>query len=655
MGFLSFFHFRSLGAKLMAVCVWMGILPVIITGFLSFGKSQDTLLRMTGQSLRLMAENMARELDRNLYDRYRDLLMFTSHPQALEGMDSVTLLLDRLVKDSPYYELMLVTDEQGVIIGCNSHTSKGDPVDTQKVLQRRVNTEDWFVHCSKASPQSGEVYLGELTEDPLVAAATKTRGLSLNFATPIFDASGNLLRVWSSRISWPLVIDPVVDDIKKLGRNQGRTWQVNVISKEGIALEDPEPSALLALNLGQTNLKAAKELIAGRNGWNIEPNTRSHFPQLNGYAVTKGHDRFPGFGWGVMVRQYAAEAAQEANALRSFTLWVGCVAGILISGLAWWVGRSIARPMQTAVETLEKVAEGDLTQRLRVRSHDEVGRLSKALNRVVESFSRAIRGIDHRAVILAKAASDLSQVSRQLSDDADQTSSQANTASDAGGKVSLSVQNVAGATEQMAACLREISKNSGDAASVSVDAAREADKTTATMFKLQKSTEKIGEVISLINNVAQQTNLLALNASIEAARAGEAGQGFVVVANEVKELAKQTSEATDEIVEMIQTIQTDSESARYDIGRIADVIHQIRDFQNSIASAVEEESATTDEVSKNIAGTAHAAAEIARNVTGLAQNATRTKSRAADVEDASAELARLSSELRNLVRQFQYE
>jgi methyl-accepting chemotaxis protein len=179
--------------------------------------------------------------------------------------------------------------------------------------------------------------------------------------------------------------------------------------------------------------------------------------------------------------------------------------------------------------------------------------------------------------------------------------------------------------------------------------------TNQTIEKLGQSSAEIGQVIKVITSIAQQTNLLALNATIEAARAGEAGKGFAVVANEVKELAKETAKATEDISRKIEAIQADTKGAVSAIGQISGVIHQINDIQNTIASAVEEQSATTNEISRNLAEAAKGAIDITKNVAGVAEAARSTTAGAVDTQKSAQSLERMAAELQELVSQFKYE
>jgi methyl-accepting chemotaxis protein len=204
----------------------------------------------------------------------------------------------------------------------------------------------------------------------------------------------------------------------------------------------------------------------------------------------------------------------------------------------------------------------------------------------------------------------------------------------------------------MGASIKEIAKNATEAAKVATSAVKVAQTTTVTVSKLGDSSSEIGQVIKVITSIAQQTNLLALNATIEAARAGEAGKGFAVVANEVKELAKETARATEDISRKIEAIQTDTKAAVCAIASISGVIHQINDISSTIATAVQEQNATTNEMSRNVSEAAHGSGEITSNIGGVAEAAQGTTRGATDTQKASQQLVETSTQLRRLVEQF---
>ena len=256
------------------------------------------------------------------------------------------------------------------------------------------------------------------------------------------------------------------------------------------------------------------------------------------------------------------------------------------------------------------------------------------------------------AQFLASAAEELTANSQQMSANAEETSAQANVVSAAAEQVNRNLQTVSAGTEEMGASIREIAKNATEAAKISTSAVTMAQQTNQTVTKLGDSSTEIGQVIEVITSIAQQTNLLALNATIEAARAGEAGKGFAVVANEVKELAKETAKATEDISRKIEGIQTDTKGAVDAIASITSVINEVNSISSTIATAVEEQNATTNEMARNLGEAARGSGEIVKNISGVAEAAQSTTRGATDTQKAAAELAKTATNLREVVARF---
>ncbi|MBC7928597.1 MAG: PAS domain-containing methyl-accepting chemotaxis protein [Bryobacteraceae bacterium] len=253
---------------------------------------------------------------------------------------------------------------------------------------------------------------------------------------------------------------------------------------------------------------------------------------------------------------------------------------------------------------------------------------------------------------LASSSRDLSSISEQMATNAEVTATQASLVSVASDEVSKNVSVVAAGSEEMMASIREISKSANESARVAKSAVTVAESTNRTIAKLGESSIEIGKVIKVITSIAQQTNLLALNATIEAARAGEAGKGFAVVANEVKELAKETAKATEEIGQKIEAIQADTNGAISAIAEISGIINQINDISNTIACAVEEQTATTNEIGRNVSEAARGAGGIATNISGVATAAQSTTRGALDTQQSAKTLSEMAEQLGNLVAQF---
>ena len=261
-------------------------------------------------------------------------------------------------------------------------------------------------------------------------------------------------------------------------------------------------------------------------------------------------------------------------------------------------------------------------------------------------FEKDVRSFGEQ---LESSSQVLTTVSQQMAGNAEETSTQAGVVSAASEQISKNIQTAAAGAEEMTASIGEIAKNSNEAATVAKEAVRVAGSANETIKTLGYSSVEIGKVIKVITSIAQQTNLLALNATIEAARAGEAGKGFAVVANEVKELAKQTAQATEDISQRIEAIQAGSEGAVEAIARVSSIIGTINDISGTIAAAVEEQTVTTNEITLNVTEAARGSGEIAESIGGVATAAQNTSKGAGDTLGASKELTEMAAKLQQLV------
>jgi methyl-accepting chemotaxis protein len=272
----------------------------------------------------------------------------------------------------------------------------------------------------------------------------------------------------------------------------------------------------------------------------------------------------------------------------------------------------------------------------------------------MEDLKTLFTTVGENAESLSSASEELTATSQQMSANAEETSAQAKVVSTATVQVSQNLQTVATGAEEMGASIKEIAKNATEAAKVATSAVKVAETANTTVSKLGDSSTEIGQVIKVITSIAQQTNLLALNATIEAARAGEAGKGFAVVANEVKELAKETAKATEDISRKIEAIQSDTKAAVEAIASISEVINQVNGISNTIATAVEEQNATTNEMARNVSEAARGSGEITSNIAGVTEAAASTSRGASDTQKAAAELAKLATSLRELIGRYKF-
>ena len=347
-----------------------------------------------------------------------------------------------------------------------------------------------------------------------------------------------------------------------------------------------------------------------------------------------------------------SKAHRDATNAQRLILALVTIGVLLALALAVLVGRSVSGRLAGVRRVLDNVADGDLTGTAADAGGDEVGMMARAVNRATASIRQTVAALADSAHTLADSSSRLSASAEAIAGNAQETSAQTGLLASASEDVSRSVQTVAAGTEEMGSAIREISQSANDAAGVASQAVTAAATTNATVAKLGDSSAEIGNVVRVITSIAEQTNLLALNATIEAARAGEAGKGFAVVASEVKDLAQETAKATEDISRRVEAIQSDTDSAVTAIEEISAIIAQINDYQTTIASAVEEQTATTNEMSRSISEASNGSISIAGNIASVAAAARTTTATVAETQRSAQDLARMSAELQSVVAHF---
>jgi methyl-accepting chemotaxis protein len=387
----------------------------------------------------------------------------------------------------------------------------------------------------------------------------------------------------------------------------------------------------------------------------------------------------------------AKKAAQDELGPRAAAaMSESMIIALIISGLALVLGlaagfviaRGITRPIGAMTTAMGVLANGDTTVQIpAVGQKDEIGTMAAAVQvfrdnmienermraeqeaakkRAEAERRRAMLDLADRfeasvgqvAGAVTSAATELQATAKSLSETAEETSQQSNAVASAAEEMTQNVQTVAAATEELSSSIREISNQVTESTRIVGSAVTQADDTNGKVKALSEAAQKIGDVVTLINEIAAQTNLLALNATIEAARAGEAGKGFAVVASEVKNLATQTAKATEEIAGQVRSIQDATGTSAQAIEHIAVTINRVSEISTAIAGAVEEQGAATQEIARNVQEASSSAAEVSNNITGVTAASEQTSAGSAQVLTAASELAQNGEKLRHEVGVF---
>jgi methyl-accepting chemotaxis protein len=592
--------------------------------------------------------------------RYSELDTYQSNLTLVKSGNTsfvaeVNKQLATVKQQGKYYESIGIATPQGEVV-FKSDSTGGESA--------RVADKEFFKTASKGQQYISDVMKSDASSKPVFIVSAPI------FAVEEFGTgrTSEVVGVIYGVVEFEYFASSYLDKI-----NLGKTSYSYVLNKEGIAVSHTDKSKILTLDLKKYTW--GNKIIQEKEG-------------VMTYSF-EGSDRFVGFktsadtGWITVLGIMSSEVLAPVSSIGMLIVIIGIIIMIVLAAGMWAVtDRLITKPIGGVAEGLKDIAqgEGDLTVRLAVKSDDEVGELAKWFNIFMEKLQGIIKDIGGNAETLTISSADLSGLSSKMSEGADGMTSKSNTVASAAEEMSTNINSIAAAmeeastnmslvataAEQMTATINEIARNSENARSITGSAVARAGDATQKIDELGRGAQEIGKVTETITEISEQTNLLALNATIEAARAGDAGKGFAVVANEIKELARQTAEATQDIKDRINKIQSSTSGAVKQVEGISKVINDVNEIVSTIATAVEEQSVTTkeiagnvsqasggiQEVSENIAQLSTVAGEIARDIVDVNQSSNDMSNSSSHVDMRSQELSKLAAQLKEMVGKF---
>ena len=490
-------------------------------------------------------------------------------------------------------------------------------------------------------------------------------------STPLHDADGRLIGVLAFQM-------PIgrLNETMGVQAGLGATGEAYLVGTDGLMRSDSRFSETSTILRQQVSTGAAKRALAGESGIEEAVGYRG-VPTLTAFRPFEFH----GARYAMVAEQELDEVTAPIRGMRDWMIAIVAGALLLVGLFGVAMSRRLSRPIGRLTECMRRLADGDLEVAVPAMERgDEIGQMAQAVavfkrnaaeqrtmeaRQQVEQTARQNRagrietlivGFDARAAEVLRAvgasASELEGTAQSLTTTAEENSGRSMAVSAATQQASENVQTVAAAVEEMSSSVSEISRQVHSASEIARDAVERSDQAGRQVGNLAEASQRIGEVVSMISDIASQTNLLALNATIEAARAGDAGKGFAVVASEVKNLAKQTATATEEIAGLVTDIHSATADAVGGIEDVGGIIRRMDEIAAAIAAAVEQQGSATDEISRNVQAAAKGAAEIGSQIVQLSSGAEHVGGAAGAVLGSAQALTRQAADLRREVDAF---
>ncbi len=608
----------TLKTKLIIGGILIVVIPLLIVGLFSVNKASNAILQLGKAGAQQIATDLANMTELVLDQEIKFAKALSVEPLVIDAaenthLNGIAASIDKLKALDNFfattykemgsnYELFIVTDANGLTIS--------DSVGGKLRDKKRVSIADreYFKVAKQGKVNVGTPVKSRSTGNPVSVVAV-----------PLKTKTGEFAGIFATVLKLDILSDKLTE--VKLGK----TGYPYMADKTGMIIAHPNKDMILKLNLTKTEgLEAiSSQLLSGKTG--VAEYVYKGVKKISGFAP------IPIASWAIGVTQNKEEFMAASHSIRNMIFIVGGIFLILTVLTVLWFTKSIMTQLGHDPSEIAKVANsialGDLTVAFDSKNTKLTGVYADMKN-MTENLSKMFGEISNGVQTLTSSSTELALISEQISKNSEQSSEKSNSVAAASEEMSSNMNSVAAATEEteanlqmivaaseeMTSTIQEISNNSARGTSITRNAVDQAQEVSKKVDILGEAAKDISKVTDTIDDISEQTNLLALNATIEAARAGEAGKGFAVVAGEIKALAQQTAEATQEINEKIVSVQdTTSESVKA-IDTIVNVINEINDIVNTVAAAIEEQSATTQEISNNVSQAAMGVKEVNKNV-----------------------------------------